>query len=43
VLWSISSIDLKKFENFKSGLGDFGNRLLSRVANRAAAPARMPV
>jgi chemotaxis protein MotB len=26
VLWSISSIDLKKFENFKSGLGDFGNK-----------------
>ena len=26
VLWLISSIDLKKFEHFKSGLGDFGNK-----------------
>ncbi len=25
VLWVISTIDLKKFEKFKSGLGDFGN------------------
>jgi chemotaxis protein MotB len=25
VLWVISSIDLAKFEKFKSGLGDFGN------------------
>ncbi|MBI4885065.1 MAG: flagellar motor protein MotB [Actinobacteria bacterium] len=25
VLWVISTIDLQKFENFKDGLGDFGN------------------
>jgi chemotaxis protein MotB len=34
VLWVISTIDLKKFEKFKSGLGDFGNK--------AAAAAKDP-
>ncbi|MCU1396924.1 MAG: Flagellar motor rotation protein MotB, partial [Acidimicrobiales bacterium] len=34
VLWVISTIDLKKFEQFKSGLGDFGNK-----AAAAAAPS----
>jgi len=38
VLWVISTIDLKKFEEFKSGLGDFGNKTASAAAPTEAAP-----
>ncbi len=32
VLWVISTIDLKKFEQFKQGLGDFGNPAAAEAA-----------
>ncbi|MEZ5218328.1 MAG: flagellar motor protein MotB [Ilumatobacteraceae bacterium] len=33
VLWVISQLDLKKFENFKEGLGDFGNPAAEAAAS----------
>jgi chemotaxis protein MotB len=38
VLWVISTIDLKKFEQFKSGLGDFGNKAASAAKPVAPTP-----
>lgn len=37
VLWVISQIDLKKFEKFKEGLGDFGNPAAEKAKDAAAA------
>jgi len=39
VLWVISQIDLKKFEKFKEGLGDFGNPAAAQAAKDKAAAA----
>ncbi|MCU1393253.1 MAG: OmpA/MotB domain protein [Ilumatobacteraceae bacterium] len=38
VLWVISTIDLKKFEQFKSGLGDFGNKAAAAAAPSDSTP-----
>jgi chemotaxis protein MotB len=38
VLWVISTIDLKKFEKFKEGLGDFGNPAAVQTATTEAGP-----
>ncbi len=38
VLWVISTIDLKKFEKFKSGLGDFGNPAAAAPASTEVGP-----
>jgi chemotaxis protein MotB len=39
VLWTISSIDLKKFEKFKSGLGDFGNPAAAQASGESGGGA----
>lgn len=39
VLWVISTLDLKKFEQFKSGLGDFGNPAATEVQPEGGADA----
>ena len=41
VLWTISSIDLKKFEKFKSGLGDFGNPAAAQASAADLASVRL--
>ena len=42
MLWVIAQIDLKKFEKFKEGLGDFGNPAAETGRGRRRRPPRPP-